>query len=268
MAFLVKSNIYVSLASAALYLYYAILLKIDFFISTPVFIFSGTFFAYNFLRLISIFRKDKESIELGIWYRENKVSLILVSLLLLPALIYGVFDLTSTQLLFLSLSAACVLFYERFFFKNFSMRSVPFFKPIIIALTWTFICVGVHLESSIEMSAILALSDCFIFIFFLSLLFDYKDIDSDKRSHIKSVTHLKSTKSFSLFMGLLLTTYLLLLFTVFQFHTSNVVLFFIYALGFIVSTIISIRSLKKPILFCLITDGLILYKALFGIYLL
>lgn len=259
MTFLVRSNLFVSLCAASLYTYYSFLLKKDFFLSTPLFILSATFFAYNFMRLASIFHNDSETKELKLWYIKHKIQLILISLLLLLFLVIGMLDLNSLQLLSLGIGLIIVLLYERVFFKSFSLRKIPYIKPIVISLCWSLICVGLHL-SSVNLHSLLVFIDSFTFILILSLLFDLKDSDADKKSGLKSLTHfLKSPGAIKIALVL---TCLYLLISFFYFDHK-----LWYTLGIAILIVLSTKSLRYPIIFCLITDGTILYKALLGIYL-
>ena len=262
MTFLIRSNIYVSLAVATLYLYYGFLLEKDFFVSTPLFVFSGTFFAYNFLRLVAISRKDSEASELKEWYKKNRLWIALFSLFLIPLIIVGALDLSRLQSFFILTGFISVIFYERFFFKKVSLRTLPYIKPIIISIVWTLICVGLHIDEWGAKSLPVVI-DSFFFILFLCLLFDYKDTESDKRSKIKSIIHFKNSKSLIMFSSIFILTYCIYLAFFFQNSFSIP-----YAMGFIVLTFLALKNLKHPMIFCFLVDGMIIYKALFGIYLL
>lgn len=260
--FLINSNIFVGFSITTLYIYYAAVLKTNIFLSTPLLIFGSTFLAYNFLRVIALYGTKALSCPLSIWYKKNKMIMALLALISFIFCIHGLFDLNSIQISILLSSGVLVLFYERIFVPAFSLRYLPYTKPIIISICWSLLTVGMHF-TSLSFEFFIALFDCFFFITLLCLLFDFKDSDMDKLESIKSITHLKNDKLSVFFVLLHCTAYLAFLFYFFDFSNP-----LFYALGFLILISISLKSLKHPIIFSLITDGIILYKALLGIYLL
>lgn len=262
MGYLIKSNLYVSICCASLYTYYALLLKKDFFLTTPLLVFALTFLAYNFLRLVSIQRRDQSTQSLKRWYLKNKLSLILISLFLIPIVILGLLDLNNYQLLIIFAGFMFVILYERFFFKKYSLRTLPYLKPVIIAITWALVCVGLHIDK-LTTEEIFIFIDAVFFIFILSLLFDYKDLEADRELMTKSILSLNSFINRDIFFIGLALSYLIFFFF---FITSDH--WIIFSFGLLSLLILALRTTKKTILFCFIADGIVLYKALFGFNLL
>lgn len=260
--FLISSNIYVALAAASLYIYYAIVLGRDFFLTTPLLVFSATFIAYNFLRVISIYRVSIPQSPLSLWYKSYKSVLIIPHIVAVFLFILGMLDLNLIQICIIIITGAMVLFYERLFGNGWSLRVLPYMKPLVISLCWTLLTVGMHYEL-LNWQFTLSLIDCFLFISLLCLLFDLKDAEMDKLESIKSITHLKDQKLPFIFAIIHALVYIV--FLNWSYHFSYQYLF---GLGLLLLLLASLKTMKNPILFAFITDGAILYKALLGIYLL
>ena len=260
MALLIRSNIYVSFGALVLYLYYALFLGVNFFLTTPLLIFSSTFIAYNALRLIGIKRDYNYEGEQRYWYKKNKLLMIGLTVISLCFIILGIIDLTFKQFQLLMAGFLFVLIYERLFFKHFSLRFLPYLKPFIIAIVWVITCVGLHIESLNSIFQ-LAVFDCFIFIFFLSLLYDYKDKEEDIKARVKNIIHFQNPKLLYSMMIVVSLVYIYFLFEKLNFPL-------LYCIPFLIVGPIAVNISKKTLFFNLVVDGLIIYKGLFGIYLL
>ena len=96
-------------------------------------------------------------------------------------ILYGLLNFNPAQYIVLFIILLLGGLYEKILFKSFALRELPYTKAIIIALTWSLTCTGL-----IEHPSTTAFIDCFLFIIFLSIPFDIKDIKQDTLDGIKT----------------------------------------------------------------------------------
>lgn len=258
MSFLIRSNFYVAFASGLLFLYYALYLGVDFFLSTPLLVMASTFLAYNGLRLVGIIRDfGIDSIKRP---TSNTVFVFAFSLVSILILGFSICNLTPSQILILFTATIVVALYERLFFNSFSLRRLPFLKPFLIGAIWSAVCVGLNYRS-LTASFILCMIDCFVFISFLSILFDFKDKEYDRKIFLRGFAQALDRRSFSKLVGVLSLIYSIFVISYFHFDL-------IFTIPFLVVPFYALRLLDHSIGFNYLVDGLIIYRALFGIYLL
>lgn len=254
-SFFIRSNIYISLAATLLYFYYALLLEKNFFLSTPLLVFSLTFMGYHFVRFFPAIKGDPHSKFYKDWYEDHRFFLLISMAIAITVMIFGVLDLATWQLAMLGGASLLTLLYEKVIFKGFSLRSLPFAKPFVIALAWSLSCVGLHSKEII--TDYLSFLDCFFLIFILCFVFDLQDKEVDKLQGVKTFAHTLSLKTV-----MLISFFFFILYLVFSYFLVNpmewiallVIQLFFLAAG--------LKLINRKILFHYLIDGIIILKCL------
>lgn len=256
-SFFIQSNLYISAAASLLYLYYALYLGVNFFLTTPLFVFSGTYLSYHLVRYIPFVQKQFVEDEFKQWYLKYHYFFILSIALNLIILIFTLKDLSNQQIGLMAITFVPVVLYEKILTRKFHLRKIHYLKPFVIALCWSLVCVGLHLQAPLY-QYLLSLIECFLFISMLCIAFDLKDKQSDQLQQIITLAHKTSNRNFSLFIIFAFGSYQFIRLKLLDQGTNlpwgAVMEFVVFSLG--------LKSLNYPILFYVLIDGVIIIRFL------
>ncbi|MEE2670286.1 MAG: hypothetical protein VYA54_01150 [Bdellovibrionota bacterium] len=244
--FIVYSNSLIALCAPSLFLLYALKLGQNFAIITPIFLYGITFVAYNFMRIAPSIGGSNPSnstqtfLRIPAYHILTLVMTMIVSYFALPEIEHNIVFAVSCVLAFL---------YEQRFLK-LGLRKVPLLKTFIVACVWANISC-LLLEQWNWWNYL----DCFIFIFLLTLAFDYRDMEQDGIDKVKTIPSIIPDHYFA---PLLCFFYILYIGTIaFLFEES---LMFI-TIGIFVYALFSQKL--KEVYFHLMIDGIIILRFLF-----
>lgn len=204
-SFLIHSNLFIGLAAAGL----AFQTRIEFGLPAAfkpylLLMFFATFFDYNLHRLNTfVFHRDALQNPKHRWLRENTwlfFTMCAISFIGFAATLF----FAKTEVLLTLLPFALITFFYSFPFyagksKQYRLRDIPYFKNILIATVWAgsstllpFVESEVHIPLN-SVAALFALR--FLLIFAVSIPFDLRDADNDKKQGLKTIVHLGSERS-------------------------------------------------------------------------
>ena len=251
-SFFIHSNLYISFASTLLYFFYALALGKNFFLTTPLLVFALTFSGYHFVRFFPAIKGDPHSLFYKDWYEEHRFFLLMSMFVAIGVVAFGLIDLTIWQYMMLIGSLVITLLYEKVVFKQFSLRSLPFAKPFVIALAWTITCVGLI---TTEINDYLFFIDAFFLIFILCFVVDLQDKEVDELQGVKTFANSMGQKSSLSICLILFCAYLIYSWV---YLNQNPIIIFIQLSLFI----LSLKFIDKKILFHYLIDGIIICKSL------
>jgi 4-hydroxybenzoate polyprenyltransferase len=263
----VYSNVFISLCCVAqgLLTYKLLDIPVDFNVITLLF--SCTFIVYNFYFLISgetgeaYFQSDNRKK----WVENHKIFLyILISLFAL----IGLWTLSSISwdgILFLIFLGGLGVLYS-LPNKN-GLKSIPSLKSIILILIWTGAVVIFPLielnKSLLENSSLILFFKRLVFIACLTIPFDIRDYDSDKKNNINTIPVVIGIRNTKIICYVLLILYFILLYI----FDSGKQITLIYGLGlanFMLAFFIYQSNQKKEDLFFWVKlDGIMILQFLF-----
>ncbi len=177
--FFLSSTIFVSICVVALCQSSAIILDVDVSSILP-FVFSATFFSYNFLRLIRYSNKKNEIPRL--FHQKAIAWMLLLSFCLT---VYFSMELSKQSLLLLLPAILITLLYPyKWSLKNrfISLREIPTLKIFLIAFVWSLVSVGlVAAEHDILFTGeVMGLFlTRFFFVLAITIPFDIRDLKLD-----------------------------------------------------------------------------------------
>ena len=178
--FYINSSIHVALAVCALFCVTQKYFELPF--DKPLFfvLFYGTITGYNFIKYAGIAKLHHRSLT------ENLKVIQIFSLICFVLLLFYLSQLSRNVLLFFIPLGMLTLFYAVPFTKGFtkSLRNVPILKIWVIAIVWsasTVILPLVSLEKGIDCYVVLMLLQRLFFVVVLTLPFDIRDLQFDKR---------------------------------------------------------------------------------------
>ena len=185
----IYSNIHIALIAAALSLETNILLDIRPLGIAPGFIFCATLVIYNLGYFNAMFSTERSYRKQARWMKANMVYWVFSILIGLLGLIYLVakFGVLGqlTFGVFGFITFIYVLHDVSLFGKHFSIRSVPYIKVFIVALTWSVITILpqiIDLKTNIaELNWEWLLFERFFFILSITLMFDVRDLNHDSK---------------------------------------------------------------------------------------
>lgn len=204
-SFLIHSNLFIGLAAAGL----AFQTRIEFGLQAAfkpylLLLFFATFFDYNLHRLNTfVFHKEALQDPKYRWLRENTnlfLTLCATSFIGFAATLF----FADAEVLYTLLPFALITFFYSFPFyvgqsKQYRLRDIPYLKNSLIALVWagsSTLLPFVESEADIAYDAPLALFVFrFLLIFAVSIPFDLRDADSDRKQGLKTIVHLGSESS-------------------------------------------------------------------------
>lgn len=183
--FYVFGNLHVALATTCLTLISLHNFGIEDWV-LPLFVFFSTLLSYNFIRLF-------RSVELESWFHkwvaDNKVALMVVSLISLLALLFLFFRIAVNSIVVLVPIGLLTFLYSVPLLGLPALRSLPGFKLVLIASTWAFVTVVLPLVNY----GLVPSSDFYIifmqrmlFVAAITLPFDLRDLSFDK-AHLNTV---------------------------------------------------------------------------------
>lgn len=243
--FFVHGQVLISLCTPLLFLMFALKGKQNFSLLSPFFLFFGTFTAYSFLRIFPSYKEENPSAsaELYLRHRWFYILPIIVSLVLAGNEIYR-----AERLWPLLSSFLVVLFYE---YKKLKvgLRQIPLLKTFMVAFVWANLCCALF-----PILNWVHYADCFIFIFLLTLIFDFKDLKQDSEDNILTIVRLLGADGFVFCMSITYTLYCAFIALAFQEYT------------FFASVLVVYYALYKrdvsTINFHILVDGLIILRSL------
>lgn len=144
--------------------------------------FFSTYLGYHLLRYIP-WKFQNKTINPGFidFYKSHPYSTISSVLISIITILYLSISLTQIQVIIFILLFTFLLLYERIIFKHFSLREISYLKPFLISLIWS-----LSLFNLINRFHLYDFVECFLFIFFLCIPFDLKDVEEDKKEKIKT----------------------------------------------------------------------------------
>ena len=177
-------------------------------------LFFATLFEYNIHRLLCIL-SNKKALESDNyqWVRENLKVFYLLVLLSVVGFIIVLFQAKKEVLLALAPIAMVTAFYSMPFTSNqnflFRLREVPYLKIFLIALVWassTIFLPIIQADYPFHNSHVSSMFlERFFFIFAITIPFDIRDIEIDKRAGLKTIPLLlREDKSLWIAYGCLL----------------------------------------------------------------
>jgi len=183
---IIYSNIWIGLGAVSFSLLYFQCFNVPIDNQFLGFIFTATFFTYNFQRLVKLrFDKDATNGFRFSWIQANQnlvISLTVLSGSICAVLSYG-YVIRHWHLL------AIIAFFSFFYvwrlpFSKYNLRSIPLLKIYLVGITWIFTCILLpHLEfghGKIDERLILFASSLFLFIIAITIPFDIRDVDKDE----------------------------------------------------------------------------------------
>lgn len=203
-AFVINSNIYISLAAVFLTIETQIQLGMKPQAHPYLFIiFFATFFEYNLHRLITVIsnpealKSDKHR-----WVKNNQKFFYGIVMLSLTGFIISI-ALAKKEVIFtLAPIAMITLFYSLPVFKHdvllFRLREIPMLKIFLISFVWSAITILLPIiqsELPYDRSQVsLMLAERFLFVFAITIPFDIRDLVIDKESGLKTIPVLMGEK--------------------------------------------------------------------------
>ncbi len=184
--FIVYSNIYVSVATAALVKVSELLLDIEGW-TVAGFLFFSTLFAYNFQRLYKQVGHIREKSDYHLWIHRNRIGLIiLTSVSALLVLFFALQLNIYVWLCLVPLGIISLLYPVHLFKRNgkkYRLRDIPGIKLFLIALVWAFATVYISALNNfaiIERRVYLLLVQRFLFVLAITIPFDIRDVNFDR----------------------------------------------------------------------------------------
>ncbi len=204
---LINSNIYISLAAVSLTIGTQIQLGMEPQWHPYLFIiFFATLFEYNLHRLITITTK-KEALnqDKHKWVRDNLKAFYLLMICSAIGFICVVFLAKKEVLMALAPIALLTLFYSVPFtekinspLRKLRLREIPYLKIFLIAVVWsssTILLPIIQTTQTFNNYDIIAmLAERFFFVFAITIPFDIRDIEVDKKAGLKTIPLLLSEK--------------------------------------------------------------------------
>lgn len=162
---------------------------------------------------------------------KKKFKLHIFFLLLISVMaqnIFCVFNIVSLSLFF---TFPLLYFYNS---GPLKLRKIPYFKPFLISMAWSYTCYLLPLNSLDEFSWI-TLWESFLFIFILTIPFDITDSRKDKSTGLKSLANSLTQKQ-------IWCVYILLQFTYYFLYSGNSITYYVSYLA--LTTIVMGRSFR------------------------
>lgn len=201
--FLIFSNIFVSLCAASLVSATKIILQVSTGFYLETFVFFSSLAVYNFQRIV--LPDTKEIFFLSIrhkWIRRNRklLSFLTAISVIISAFIFLFYFNSQIKSIILLLPFVLITFWYAldiqqilpFLKRKFKkLRTIPYLKILLIAITWTAITVWLPIvEYKIDVSTVYLLimsTERVLFIFAITLPFDIRDMKQDKVLNVKTI---------------------------------------------------------------------------------
>jgi len=189
--FLIESNFFISTCAIFIFWFYSIRLKSPIEHSTSLLVFFGTFFSYQILQNLP------KSLNL----KSYSIPRIITMAISLIFCCYGTINLSQFNLAMLFIACTVLGLYEVILLENFGLRKIPYAKPLAISFVWTVVSTYLGEKTNLYQSL-----DCFLFILFLSIPFDIKDLAFDESQNVKTLPMILKNKIYP-FLGISYTVY-------------------------------------------------------------
>lgn len=255
--FIVYSNFFIALCCAAITLQTAIIFKEvgDSIYEYVLINFIATFVLYNLQRLYYSSKIEDE--EKYIWYANNRrliFTLIILVLLLSFNFIWQFFIENKFHIVTYSILAILSLFY---FLPPFQLKKFGVLKPFLIGLVFVFVSVLIpsHLNYSFQCIYYGAAQLCFICS--LCILFDIRDMVSDKSNGINTIPVLFGIQSAKIISMILMAIYLMFSFFIAQFFLLALII-----VGLMLGVILLTSERRNNYFYLIVVDGLIIAQFL------
>lgn len=187
-------------------------------------IFCSILFAYNYDRLIDAKLQKSTTTNSKMFYQKPWMIFSTVSMILAASSIFYlllVIPYLSKMITFFCISMGALYSvpiipsWKKHTFKLLRIKEIPFFKPLIVALTFTIGIVGLPLSYQPQLVNNKLISCIFLFFFTLmftgTVTFDIRDIESDKKHEVPTLPVLigvKNTKATLLLLNSFVTVLL------------------------------------------------------------
>lgn len=236
---IVYSNLFIAIASALQTELFQMLIFEKTNIHLSLLVFFLTFITYNFHRLY-LLKKSKIDTEKKQWLLIHFKKIVFLLSLAFVGVVFCLFQISLNVLYLLLPLGIVVLAYVVDFGAYFNttkitkLKKVPFLKIFLISAVWSIATVLLSLSNNLaEVSfsiGLLFFVMQFLFVFMLTIPFDIRDIDLDKKNKIKTIPiYLGIGKSKNL-MQVILLIHQLLVFLGYYFFSLNLVAFVIFSL--------------------------------------
>lgn len=223
--------------------------KGNFSMAMPVFIFMATYLCYHIQKVAFYYLYDDlDKYHRKFYFNFKAYHVLIFSLLIASCLNMAVTSLQKRELMTLLTASLITVFYVKIPFTSYSLRNIPYIKPVVIAVVWMLVCCATH-----NALPYIYWIDCFGFIFALCLAFDLKDHHEDKSKNLKTFADMPPplNKIFPLFCALI--------YAVFFYNYFNQTIFCLIFMSAYTYTIYSKQSKWK---FYILLDGLIILRLL------
>jgi 4-hydroxybenzoate polyprenyltransferase len=216
--YVVFGNIWVSFAAVCMFWATEKLFQIQEKPTTGIFIFGGTLFIYNFHRL---FRMKaiyaKHSSDRHNWIIKNRNHVIALTLLGFILALVGGFAFLNKEIIGILLPFVLIsLFYVIPIYKKegvwIRLRDLSYVKIFLVAGVWSFVTVCLpfvilpdfHFQSLLAPNIILTATQRFLFFFAITLPFDIRDLEYDRKNSVRTFAALLGVEGIKNFSRVLL----------------------------------------------------------------
>jgi 4-hydroxybenzoate polyprenyltransferase len=258
--YLILSNLYISICALVHFIYYSLKITKSIQYQESIIVFFGTYISYHIMRFIPYYFKNPVDEDFILFYKSFYKSTAIFFIISVLVILFSIPSIGYFKLLNLIHLFVIVFLYEINSKWHRGIRYIPYLKPLVISYVWAMTCVGLNYNSVPEIN-LNELSGCFLFILFLSIPYDIRDIKYDGKQGLKSVVNL--FKKRSSFIGVLSCFYVL--FSILAYLQNHGYLYLLTAPIYILLLAIANKS-KNESFYAYGFDGLILFYALLGIY--
>ena len=213
-SFLIYTNLFVAFSALSLYKVTEILFGFKD-QNLSFFVFFGTLFAYNYMRL-PIFFSDKKEIKRLVWLHKYKYLTYIILLSSFVSIIF-LFSLLGWNFIRLTIPALVIsVFYPLSFSinnKTYRLRSIPFLKIFLIGFVWAYITLLLPLlyhSFPIDYTLLDFFFQRFLFLVAISIPFDMRDISFDDIKTLPNTIGVYESKIFAWFCLLLVDILLII----------------------------------------------------------
>lgn len=194
---LINSNIYISLGAVLLTIESQIQLGMEPQLFPYLFlIFFATLCEYNVHRFVTVItNKDALNSEKHKWVKNNLIPFYALVIASIIGFVIVAFLTKKEVLITLAPIAALTLFYSVPVYGNkksiFRLREIPYLKIFVISFTWSATTVLLPLIHSGQkydsLHVVLMLLERFVFILAITIPFDIRDMDVDRKANTKTI---------------------------------------------------------------------------------
>ena len=224
---IVFGNFFIAFCTWALFQYsfYRLSGSLSYDIEINIFIFFSSLISYNICRLFSERRLKEVEVQYRIeWVSENRRSLTYSTIVFICLTLYFFLFLTINSMLLVALISFLSILYAiqlKLPIINIDIRRIPYLKILIITFCWLSVCVGIPFfeilnetgkANLIFKQVVFHSVELFCFLLAITLPFDIRDYDIDKKDGIKTFPHLIGKRRTIIILVLLMLMYLVLIY--------------------------------------------------------